>query len=133
MDACDGRLARALDAESMLGGELDSLCDAISFCFAPAVLLYSWLFAQASVLFLVVLVSYLLAGLYRLAKFNLMENKQDYFIGLPTPVAAGVIAQMIVYEQWFHFSLLQNLYFVAAVVLLIAYLMISPIKIPSFK
>lgn len=133
MDICDGRLARALDAESSLGGELDSLCDAISFCFAPAILLYSWLFSQASILFLFVLVFYLLSGLYRLAKFNVMENKQDYFIGLPTPVAAGIIAQMIIYQQWFHPYLLENLIFVALIILLIAYLMIAPIKIPSFK
>jgi CDP-diacylglycerol--serine O-phosphatidyltransferase len=133
MDACDGRLARALGAESMLGEELDSLCDAISFCFAPAVLLFSWLFHQASPLFLIVLLAYLLSGLYRLAKFNIMENKQDYFIGLPTPIAAGIVAQMILYQQWFNFLFLQNVIFVAAVVLLIAYLMIAPIKIPSFK
>src|SRR5262245_44761503 len=42
MDLCDGRLARWFGSTSVLGMELDSLCDAISFCFAPAILLYSW-------------------------------------------------------------------------------------------
>lgn len=133
MDACDGRLARALDAETLLGGELDSLCDAISFCFAPVVLLYSWAFEDASPLFIPILIFYLFCGLYRLAKFNLMENKKDYFIGLPTPVAAGSISLFVIYQQLFDYSLLQSTAFVSTAVVLIAYLMISSIKIPSFK
>ena len=44
MDFFDGKLARAFNSTSCLGMELDSLCDAISFCFAPAILLYSWYF-----------------------------------------------------------------------------------------
>ena len=42
MDGIDGRLARYLGTDGDLGSELDSLCDAVSFCLAPAVLLYSW-------------------------------------------------------------------------------------------
>jgi len=40
MDALDGRIARLLQAESPIGVELDSLCDAITFCLSPAILMY---------------------------------------------------------------------------------------------
>ena len=133
MDMCDGRVARALGVESLLGGELDSLCDAVSFCFAPAILLYSWIFYKVPVIFSIVLILYLCSGLYRLAKFNLMEDNKTYFIGLPTPIAAGIIAQMIILQQYFYFSLFNQVYFVFLIVLLIACLMVSPFKIPSFK
>jgi CDP-diacylglycerol--serine O-phosphatidyltransferase len=133
MDACDGRLARALNAETLLGGELDSLCDAVSFCLAPVVLIYSSIFQRSSKLFILVLIYYLFCGLYRLAKFNLMENKQKFFIGLPTPIAAGSIALFVLFQQWSAIALLQNNFFVASFILAIAYLMVAPIKIPSFK
>jgi CDP-diacylglycerol--serine O-phosphatidyltransferase len=133
MDMCDGRVARALGVESLLGGELDSLCDAVSFCFAPAILLYSWMFYHIPLICSVVLVFYLFSGLYRLAKFNLMEDNKSYFIGLPTPIAAGLIAQMIIFEQTFSLYLFNHAVFVFLMVLAIAVLMVSPFKIPSFK
>lgn len=74
MDLCDGRLARMIGSTSVLGMELDSLCDAISFCFAPAILLYSWSLYQLGVAGLVVLSLYLCAGLFRLARFNISES-----------------------------------------------------------
>src|SRR3989338_3074570 len=70
MDAIDGRLARFLGTAGDLGSELDSLCDAVSFCLAPSVLLYSWYlhdFGHAG-LFVPALVLYLCAGLFRLAR-----------------------------------------------------------------
>src|SRR5262245_15894422 len=59
MDLCDGRLARMFGSTSVLGMELDSLCDAISFCFAPAILLYSWSLYQLGIGGLIVLGIYL--------------------------------------------------------------------------
>src|SRR3989338_6332165 len=42
MDGLDGRAARYLGTANELGGELDSLCDAVSFCLAPTVLFFCW-------------------------------------------------------------------------------------------
>uniref|UniRef100_UPI0038F645A6 CDP-alcohol phosphatidyltransferase family protein n=2 Tax=Bacteria TaxID=2 RepID=UPI0038F645A6 len=42
LDGIDGRVARAMKAQSRFGAELDSLADAISFGVAPALILYLW-------------------------------------------------------------------------------------------
>lgn len=89
MDMCDGRLARALGTTSMLGQELDSLADGISFGLAPCVVLYTWYPGVIGYTGFIALACYLSAGLYRLARFNLTAAAQhSYSIGLPIPVAA---------------------------------------------
>ena len=95
-DFFDGLTARALKVSSPIGKELDSLADVVTFGFAPAAMVYSWLgecvdahlgVAIASVLpfmaFLLVAFSAL-----RLAKFNVDERQTSSFIGLPTPANA---------------------------------------------
>jgi len=139
MDFLDGRLARALASSSSFGMELDSLSDAISFCFAPAVLLYSWKLNQAGPIGIVVLGVYLCAGLLRLAKFNVISWEQgtvDFFVGLPTTSAAFFLIQLVLYENW-----IQGSFFAPALgnaslltlVALFAFLMISPLRFPTFK
>ena len=95
-DGIDGRIARALGSTSSLGMELDSLCDAISFCAAPAIVLYSWKLHAATVLGLFAVGLYLCAGLFRLAKFNRSCAEQRlFFIGLPTPAAAASVVAFV--------------------------------------
>jgi len=110
LDALDGKLARMTDSTSIFGIELDSLCDAVTFGVAPALL--TWV----SVYFLRVIESpeshpflfafsfpvavlYLFCVLIRLARFNVSKNPEadDHgdFNGLPSPAAAGVIASGI--------------------------------------
>jgi CDP-diacylglycerol--serine O-phosphatidyltransferase len=94
-DGLDGRVARRLRVSSPLGGELDSLADAVSFGVAPA-------FAIARIggstpLAFVAAVAYLAATLYRLARFNTLHDPgagaHRSFLGLPsTGGAAGVLA-----------------------------------------
>ncbi|MCF7900493.1 CDP-diacylglycerol--serine O-phosphatidyltransferase, partial [Candidatus Babeliales bacterium] len=112
MDAFDGRLARYLGTEGQLGTELDSLCDAISFCLAPAVLMYSWYlhdFGHAGI-FVIALVFYVCAGLLRLARFNITAADQSvFFLGLPTSIAAFFIVQIILYQELFIESSLHTL------------------------
>lgn len=137
MDACDGRLARALGSSSYFGMELDSLCDAISFCLAPAILLYSWLSYDIPINGILVLAFYLCAGLARLAKFNLTSEEQSTeFIGLPTTMAASFIATLIIYSSWLSESSLSFLVerkILIPIIAAIALLMISPVKFYSFK
>lgn len=137
MDLCDGRLARWFGSTSVLGMELDSLCDAISFCFAPAILLYSWSLYQLGIFGMIVLGLYLCAGLFRLARFNITSvNQTSYFTGLPTTIAAFFFANLVLYELWIAKSSFaamvrpERIAFIGAV---IALLMISSVKFPSLK
>lgn len=101
-DALDGFAARLSRTASEFGGQLDSLCDAISFGVAPAFLLIKLgqdvplpLYRQALG---VVAALFMCCTLLRLARFNL-ENSPEAtshkrFRGLPSPAAAGCLASL---------------------------------------
>jgi CDP-diacylglycerol--serine O-phosphatidyltransferase len=102
-DALDGYAARLSRSASEFGGQLDSLCDAISFGAAPAYLLLrfgrEWhnspLARQAIA---VIAALYMCCALLRLARFN-VQNSPDpsshkRFKGLPSPAAAGCVASL---------------------------------------
>lgn len=138
MDSLDGRVARVLGSSSLLGMELDSLSDAISFCLAPAVLIYSWEIQEFGSFSFTIIALYLCAGLFRLAKFNIISNhgNNNWFLGLPTPVPAFLLASLVLHQHWVQMSLMnfilrKNIFF--GLILLISFLMISKIKFPSFK
>jgi CDP-diacylglycerol---serine O-phosphatidyltransferase len=136
MDSLDGRIARLFGVTSGIGGELDSLCDAISFCLAPAILIYSWGVQDFGIIGLAVVGLYLCAGLFRLARFNVFHQKSENFLGLPTPMAAFFLLSFILYRDWFeahsaYFVFNKN--FFSLVILFIAFLMVSSIQFPSFK
>jgi CDP-diacylglycerol---serine O-phosphatidyltransferase len=153
-DGLDGRIARMTKTSSDFGRELDSLADVITFGVAPGLLAYMWGFhllpqlmnpefhtkliqfgAVATFLFLV-------AGASRLARFNIMVNPQPsnpgrpdkkYFVGMPIPAGAGVIAAVV------HFTLgipLANPSMAITwllLVLAVGYLMVSTWRFYSFK
>ena len=97
-DALDGHLARLSRSTSDFGGQLDSLCDVVTFGVAPAFLLvkmcpqFSYLHRDAIWL---IAATYAACAALRLARFN-VEMGQDedhlHFTGLPSPAAAGAIA-----------------------------------------
>jgi len=115
-DALDGRIARMTNTTSDFGKELDSLADAITFGVAPCLLAWVWGFHSlpeamnpqlrqtmlqigSFVCFL-----YLLCGVSRLARFNISHDPQPrnpgrmdrkYFVGMPIPAGAGVVASVI--------------------------------------
>ncbi|MBU1007786.1 CDP-diacylglycerol--serine O-phosphatidyltransferase [Candidatus Dependentiae bacterium] len=133
MDALDGRIARLMRVESELGVEMDSLCDAISFCLAPAFLAYAWSLRTLGFVGVMVGALFLIAGIVRLARFNLLHDQQSvFFIGLPTTIAGCFIvivllnANGLVYRPWFSF-------FLSFLLLLFSWLMISSIRFPAFK
>lgn len=136
MDLIDGRLARAFKTTSCLGMELDSLSDAISFCFAPIILLYCWYPYDCGLLSIVAMALYVCAGVFRLARFNVGGNAASYFTGLPTPIAALSIVFLIIDAPWIGVSPLRIVlkpYGLIFFVCTISFLMISRLKIPSFK
>src|SRR2546423_1087895 len=100
LDGVDGRLARALKAQSRFGAELDSLADFVNFGVAPAVILFIWGLGGLPRGFgwIVALVFALATGL-RLARFNTMLEgekpkwQSDYFTGMPAP--AGALAVLL--------------------------------------
>jgi CDP-diacylglycerol--serine O-phosphatidyltransferase len=104
-DALDGYVARLSRSASKFGGELDSLCDAISFGAAPAFLVLrmgpGWEPRPVLHQFLASIASlYMVCALLRLARFN-VENTPDpashkRFRGLPSPGAAGCLASLAI-------------------------------------
>jgi len=116
-DMLDGRLARMSKSTSSFGGQLDSLCDVVSFGVAPAFIMIKIIEHKLSGLteinpvvisFLerfiwLTAATYLSCAAIRLARFN-VENEEDEsshmsFVGLPTPAAAGVIASLVIFHQ----------------------------------
>lgn len=137
MDACDGRCARALGVSSILGAELDSLADAISFCAAPAILVYAWYPGAIGITGWIAISAYLCAGIYRLARFNITTHHNDYsFSGLPVPMAAFFVSSIVLYYHWISthalwFVVYKRVPFV--LIATVAALMVSHIPFPSFK
>jgi len=144
-DMLDGRLARMSQSTSSFGGQLDSLCDLISFGVAPAFIMLRLLeskleltavFSQGLLhrfIWLAAL-AYISCATIRLARFN-VENEENEaahmsFAGLPSPAAAGVIISLVIFhqEQLPNFDLL--IYLLPFVTLGVAILMVSRIRYP---
>lgn len=133
MDALDGRIARLIGSSSDFGVQLDSLADAISFCLAPAILYYFWQLKAFGLLGIIISSLFLLSGLMRLARFNIIHEKQTlFFLGVPTTVAGCFLATLLLnsggveQKNWF-------LFFILFLVLALSFLMISSIRFPTFK
>ncbi len=97
LDGVDGRLARALKAQSRFGAELDSLADFINFGVAPAIVLFTWgLGGLKGFGWIAVLLFACGMGL-RLARFNSMLEvdkpkwQSNYFTGMPAPAGAVTV------------------------------------------
>jgi len=97
LDMLDGKLARMIRSESKFGVSYDSLSDLISFGTAPAVLIYTWTLINYGKLALMVVLLYVVCTALRLARFNIQSDNvvKFKFNGLPSPMAAGVIASPV--------------------------------------
>lgn len=108
-DALDGKVARWRGGGSMLGQEMDSLADLVSFGVAPATLAYT--LGLRNPLDILCLLLFVSCGLARLARFNATvalipadsSGKSKYFEGLPIPSSLGLTAAMafFVHKGWF--------------------------------
>jgi CDP-diacylglycerol---serine O-phosphatidyltransferase len=108
-DSLDGRVARAMGTNSEFGREFDSLADIVSFGMAPAFLAYAWgvraVAAAGSspelhLIQLGWLIGFFFLGCcaWRLARFNIQgmaPGGNRFFVGMPTPAAAGMIAAAV--------------------------------------
>jgi len=98
-DLADGALARALDVESPIGVELDSLADAVTYGIAPGIIAYNfYLYKLPEIccsvnLGMIIALLFPICAVYRLARFN-VTDKQNGFSGLPSP-AAGIMISSV--------------------------------------
>jgi len=99
-DTLDGRVARATGTGSRFGEELDSLVDAISFGFAPAVIMYLELPSHGTWEWLLVFI-FTSCAVMRLARFNVEQagRKKTHFHGLPSPAAGLTLATYYWFSQ----------------------------------
>lgn len=150
-DFLDGTAARLLNVSSPMGKELDSMADMVSFGVAPALVLYNYwgneLFNGTNAFFgipflddLIPFLPLLIAAFagYRLAKFNISDQSNDYFSGLPTPaLALGAFALPLAAEQfeqaniWLTHPLFIILFCVLGSILLVSNVKLFSIKIGS--
>lgn len=134
MDMLDGRVARLMKATSQFGVEYDSLADVISFCVAPAFLLYSFALRDLGRAAWFGAFLFVICGALRLARFNVYTGVVDkrFFVGLPTPAAAGAAAATVLL---LHGDELPRVVLTALAVgtYLVALLMFSTFRYWSFK
>ncbi len=156
-DMLDGRIARMTRTTTEIGVQLDSIADVITFGLAPAVLAYVWGYGASLEegsdlhrLAWFLSFMYLLCGGFRLARFNVQSSRprilaegtikmdKKSFVGLPIPVAGGLIAALI------HFAPLPLIsygperariysFLLMGLVGTISVLMVSTLKFSSFK
>jgi CDP-diacylglycerol---serine O-phosphatidyltransferase len=99
-DVLDGRVARATGSGSRMGEELDSLVDAISFGFAPAMIMYFAVLNTENWEWLFVFM-FTACAVLRLARFNVEQagRAKTYFHGLPSPAAGLTLATYYWFSQ----------------------------------
>lgn len=161
-DMADGRVARLTRTQSEFGVQLDSLADIVSFGVAPAVLAYRWSLSRLGPLGVVVGFLYIAAGAARLARFNVLAARPvrssaaptsatnatlqralplrgigsattSYFLGLPIPLSAGVLASAVMCAQRSASANGVHRLAAAALVLGLSALMVSNVRYRTFK
>ncbi len=155
-DGLDGRVARMTGTSSDFGKEFDSLADVITFGVAPAMLAWTWGFhlmppvaltewnwnVKLTQLGAIAAFLFLMAGASRLARFNITSNPQPsnpgrpgkkYFVGMPIPAGAGVIAAVVHFQSGVPLDSWYKAITWLAMVAAVGYLMVSTWRFYSFK
>lgn len=134
-DSLDGRLARLTKSESAFGVQYDSLSDMVSFGVAPAVMIYSWGLHGYGRLGSVIAFLFVACAALRLARFNVKSSRQEknYFEGLSVPAAAGLLATWVIFYDHIFKAVPEKSFFIVFVTALLAMLMVSSLRYPSFK
>ena len=156
-DMLDGRIARLTKTTTEIGVQLDSIADVVTFGLAPAVLAYVWGYGSTLTegtdlhrfaFFLSFM--YLICGAFRLARFNVQASRprvlaegstkvdKKSFVGLPIPVAGGLIAALVHFSPvpLIHFGTDTGRIYSALLMVLVgflSFLMVSTLRFSSFK
>lgn len=134
MDIADGAVARLVGSVSPFGLQFDSLADLVAFGVAPAVLAFAWAMSDVGPLGWVACFVWLAAAAIRLARFTCtIDPRADkrYFVGLPSPGAAGIVIASV-----FAFSAplpADQRLWALAVLFVPAVLMVTSIRFRSFR
>ncbi len=132
-DILDGKIARKYNLSCGFGVQLDSFADFISFVVMPSFLLFYALDKHNNLELLIagaVFIYYIISGLRRLIEFNLKSEAgtvTKYFEGVPTPL--GAILLWVLYLLY-SYDIVSNFYMILLLVVAIAYLLNSKVKIP---
>jgi CDP-diacylglycerol--serine O-phosphatidyltransferase len=126
LDLWDGLAARLLNAQSELGKQLDSLADLVTFCIAPAYLLFNVIDNPYNIICFVIPVT----GALRLAKFNISDDQSYYFKGLATPASGFLFTGLII-----AYNYIENIspIIIMMIVLITCLLNVSSIRMFSAK
>jgi CDP-diacylglycerol--serine O-phosphatidyltransferase len=104
LDGLDGQIARLLKTKVAWGGHLDSFADMITFGLAPAFLIGGLDVFNAHIAIWFVCFFFTLCAVIRLAKFEAENNSDNarskYFTGLPTTLAGGTVASLILLDSY---------------------------------
>ena len=149
MDILDGRVARWMGATSQFGLELDSLADLAAFGVAPGILMYQMALEPLGRPGFMIVIFFAMAAALRLARYNLraqIGEPSHYFVGLPVPAAAGILASFVLSYELFGSAditvktiplLMQRmpLFFrtIPVTMMILSFLMISPVHYGNFK
>jgi len=143
LDVFDGRIARMLNQTSNFGAQLDTLSDFLSFGIVPAAMLYMWTLNGIGLAGWALALVFCVCCALRLARFNAelddpkrSPEARNYFVGVPSPVGAGLVLMPLVIS--FHdgnrlAALFDEPLVVGAFVVIVSGLMVSNLPTFSFK
>lgn len=134
LDTLDGRVARMANASSEFGKEFDSLADQVSFGVAPMILAFQWGLNLWPRMGWLIGFLFVICGAMRLARFNTQDLATDrrFFVGLPIPAAAGVVASLV-YRFPEPMGSRSEALAILVLVTLLSFLMVSKLRYYSFK
>lgn len=99
-DFLDGLTARSLNVQSIIGKDLDSLADLVTFGLLPAIILYHLAEQQEHSVWNYLCFSVVLFSAIRLARFNNDTRQSYYFRGLPTPANAMFVLSLLIFSTY---------------------------------
>lgn len=136
LDGMDGRIARLTNTQSDFGMQYDSLSDMVAFGVAPSLLVYQFCLANLGNIGWLSVFFYTACVALRLARYNVQSGTDDksFFQGLPSPVAAAVLAGLVwlcVHNQYLITGIWS--FFVIVLCVILSLLMISSMRYHSLK
>ena len=104
IDFVDGKIARLLNKDSEFGAQYDSLSDLVCFGVAPSLLIYIVYLSSFNNLGIMCVIFYSVCVALRLSRFNTNsdEDKDRLFVGLPSPMAAGLLISIVLNDYKFN-------------------------------
>ena len=140
-DGLDGKVARMTRASSEFGVQFDSLADLVAFGVNPALMIYLWQTSAYGRLGMVSSFLFVACGALRLARFNVVASRgrslrpKKFFVGLPIPAAACVLATLLLFTSYMDAELVGTILppFCLGLMYVLSLLMISKVRYASFK